>query len=316
MNAIPHLDADEAMKRLQRRANLPYFAMYSSVLGGIVTDQSLMVVPVDDHGVHRGDGVFESLKFIDGGIYNLEGHLRRIEHSAAQIRLHPIPSREELGKIVCATARAAERTGGQIRILLTRGPGSLGVNPYDCPRPACYVIIHSLPESLMERKPDGARAASSDIPVKPDWYPRVKSCNYLPNAMMKMESVDRGVDFCVSFDEVGNLAEGPTENIGVVDAAGRLVVPEPHAILAGTTMERVLELARPDIDCVREALPKQTLQEAREMLVFGTTTDVTSITSYDDRPVGDGKPGPVYRLLRQRLVEDIRENSAFRTVLG
>lgn len=316
METIPHLDRDEVVRRFTKRAEQPYFAMYSSVLGGIVTDPALMLVPVDDHGVHRGDGVFESLKFVAGGIYNLAGHLRRIRHSAEQIRLSPIPSAERLHAIVCATARAAGRPDGQIRILLTRGPGSLGVNPYDCPEPACYVVIHPLPTSLMESKPGGGRAASSEIPVKPDWYPRVKSCNYLPNAMMKMESVDRGVDFCVSFDESGNLAEGPTENIGVVDAAGRLIVPEPQAILAGTTMERVLELAHPDVECLRADVPKGAMKEAREVLVFGTTTDVTAITAWDDHPVGDGKPGPVYRLLRERLLRDIRGNEAMRTAIS
>jgi hypothetical protein len=116
---------------------------------------------------------------------------------------------------------------------------------------------------------------SAAFPVKPSFFATIKACNYLPNALMKKEAVDLGVDFTVAFDEQGALAEGATENAGILTAEGDLRVPKPDRILAGTTMHRVLELARPLVEspasCAAPgvgAISRVDISRAREIFIF------------------------------------------------
>ena len=227
MSTLPILPAPEWPAWMQR-ARAPhqagYYAMFSSLLGGIVTDPLLMQVPVDDHLVHRGDGVFETIKCVEHGIYLLGEHLDRLHASASAIGLACPWPRETLVDLVRQTVRAGGHPCCLIRILLSRGPGSMGVNPYDCPTPGLYILAHELKPSFMAQHPAGARVAISRIPIKPSFFATIKACNYLPNALMKKEAVDLGVDFTLAFDEHGRLAEGATENAGILTEAGDLRV--------------------------------------------------------------------------------------------
>ncbi len=291
-----------------------YYAMYSSIYGGIVDDPRLMVVPLDDHLVHRGDGVFETFKCIDGNIYNMKAHLDRLCSSAQGLSIRLPCSRDELTEIVIQTVMLGDRRDCSIRVLLSRGPGSLGVNPYDCREPALYVVAYELKKPFMQLHPGGARAISSRLPVKPSPFANIKSVNYLFNVLMKKEAVDAGVDFVVAFDENGLMAEGPTENAGLVTTDRVLQIPHLERILAGTTMLRVMELSKSlwDTTTLKTAenadIPKARVFEALEMLVFGTTPDVAAIVEFDGRPIGDGKPGPVCHALGRLLMEDMTGN--------
>jgi branched-chain amino acid aminotransferase len=289
--------------------------MYSSVFGGIVTDPRLMLVPADDHVVHRGDGVFETIKFLNHRVYLLREHIVRLFSSAARIGLKSPWSPDDLVEITQETVRAGGHETGLIRILLSRGPGSLGVNPYDCPRPGLYVLAHKLGPSFMDAHPAGARVRASAVPVKSGFFANVKSCNYLPNAMMKKEAVDAGVDFTVAYDERGFLAEGATENLGLVMSDGVLLAPRADRILTGTTMLRVLELAAPHMKTGHADLRREDVLNAAEILIFGTTPDVTAVVEYDGRPVGGGVPGPVYRRLADLLRRDIAIGEGHHTVV-
>jgi branched-chain amino acid aminotransferase len=314
MTAIPHLDAPAflAARRRAAAARDEYYAFYSSVVGGIVTDPALMLVPADDHLAHRGDGVFETLKCVNGGIYLWREHARRLFHSADAIGLPVRWSEAELADIVAQTVRAGGRRDALIRVILARGPGSMGINPYDCPVPALYVMAHALRPSFMDVNPNGARLVTSGIPVKAGFFATIKSCNYLPNALLKKAAVDAGADFAVAFDERGFVAEGATENIGIVDAEGLLRAPGSERILTGTTMSRVFELADALVrdgrlrGLARGPIAREELERAREILIFGTTPDVTAAVALDGRAVGDGRPGPIALALLALLREDIR----------
>ncbi len=318
MSTVPLFPSPELPAWLER-ARAPhqasYYAMFSSQYGGIVTDPLLMQVPVDDHLVHRGDGVFETIKCLHSQIYLLREHLTRLQASARAIGLGCPWPQAELVDLTRQTVRAGRHPDCLIRVLLSRGPGSLGVNPYDCPRPGLYILAHELKPSFMTLHPGGARAAASRIPVKPSFFATIKACNYLPNALMKKEAVDRGVDFTLAFDEQDRLAEGATENAGILTPENDLKVPTPERILAGTTMNRVLELARPLVDSgqLRSAGPgaitRAELNRAREIFIFGTTPDVTSVVEFEGRPVGDGRPGPVAKVLGALLERDLHEPS-------
>lgn len=307
--------APDWLSRSRRPFHDSLFAFYSSEYGGIVTDPLFMNVPIDDHLVHRGDGVFETLKCTGGRIYCFNEHLDRLFYSAGRISIASPWPREEIGRIVLATVRAANRRDCLVRVLLSRGPGSMGVSPLDCPRPGLYILVHKAVPPFMSAHPGGARVVTSDVPVKAGEYATIKTCNYLPNAMMKKQAVERGADFAVGFDEAGFVAEGATENLGILTAHQVLVIPNPGRILNGTTMLRAFDLAG---EGVREGwlagrqharITREELLAAPEVFIFGTTTDVTAVVEIDGRPVGDGKPGPVQaELNRLVLAEQASDN--------
>lgn len=321
VQTLPLLTAAQATSALlasREKDNPRYYAFYSSLLGGIVRDPGLMVIPMDDHLAHRGDGVFETLKCVAGGIYLWREHVQRLTHSAEAVGL-PLPwSAETLAEITAQTIRAGGQPDCLVRLIVSRGPGSLGINPYDCPTPGLYILAYELKPSFMEAHPTGATVISSAQPVKSGFFATIKTCNYLPNALLKKEAADRGADFALAFDEQGNLAEGATENLGIVDATGALRVPGPARILSGTTMNRVVELAQALVatgqvrTIARGPISKSELATARELLIFGTTPDVTSAISLDGTPIAGGRPGPIGTALLALIQCDIRDNPTVR----
>jgi branched-chain amino acid aminotransferase len=295
------------------------YALYSHAAGGVITEPLWMQLPADDHLVHRGDGVFETIKCVDGRLYCLDQHLDRLAASAHAIGLaSPLPP-DALADRILATVRTAGRRDALIRVLLSRGPGSMGINPYDCPTPGLYILVHQTAPPFMETHPEGARLITSTLPLKPGLLATIKSCNYLPNALLKKEAVDRGAHFAVTFDERGFLAEGATENIGIVTPERLLAVPRPGRILPGTTLHRALDLAaslvaRGDLNAVAERdLSPDTLHHAREILIFGTTTNVTAVTRLDESPVGPGTPGPIAIALNHLLVTEQHTSNPYTT---
>lgn len=197
---------------------------------------------------------------------------------------------------------------------MSRGQGSFDVNPYDCLESQLYVVVTRLKKPFMDDHPEGARSKTSSIPVKPPFFAGVKSCNYLPNVLMKKEAVDLGVDFVAAFDEKGFLAEGAVENIGIVTKEKALCFPKPERILCGTTMMRIIELAGKLVENgdLSEAgfadISKDAILNAAELLITGTTVNVTAVREFDSRPIGSGSSGPVYEKLSALLLEDMRNN--------
>jgi branched-chain amino acid aminotransferase len=290
-----------------------YYAMYRHDWNAIVTDPRLMVAPVDDHLVHRGDGVFETLLCEEGALYNLGAHLDRLESSGAAIGLALPCPREHLRAVLLGLFRAVGRPRALGRVLLGRGPGGFGVDPAESVGPSLYAIAYAAPAPFMERNPGGARVILSRIPPKDSFLATIKSCNYLPNAMMKAEASRAGAHFAVGMDEDGFLTESYTENLAIIDAGGTLCVPPSLRHLPGTTLHRVAELA-PALGLPVHAprLRAEDLWTAREVWVVGTTAYVSSVVSVDGRAVGGGKPGPWAERLHAALRRDIRENAAMR----
>lgn len=308
---IDILDGDQyfaRMRALTRPGADDVLAFYEHRVGAVCRDPKLMLLPWDDHLVHRGDGVFETLKYLSGKLYQLDPHIERMQRSSAAIYLEPPCPWTEIRDLVIEVARAGEREQGLVRILLGRGAGGFGIDPYECPVPSLYIVaygLHPKPESVFER---GVTAFRSSIPAKQSYMARIKSIDYLPNMLMKREAVEKGFDYGLCFDDNGFLAEGSTENCCLVNQAGALVVPEFTNSLAGTTLLRAVELAKGQIEVVFTNIAEQDIQKAREFMVVGTTIDSLSIVKYNGEPIGDGAPGPVSRRLRELLRRDLEEN--------
>ena len=319
MNAIDPSAFVDVLRASRPAAKVPYYLFYSGLWDGYVTDPALMVVPFDDHLVHRGDGVFESFKCVEGAAYNLDAHLQRLLRSAHQVGLTVSKGPEALRAKVLEVLKAAGQPECSVRVILARGPGGMGVAPAESPRPVLYILVYGAGRPFMERKPQGAALLRSRIPVKPPFFATVKICNYMANALMAQEARDREADFVVGVDESGHITEGAVENVGIVTHAGRLVFPQLDTVLAGTTMLRVAELARQlETDgrlnaVVFRPIREEELAGAAEILAVGMTLNVASVVSYEGRPVGDGTPGPVGSALNELLLRDTRENPSLRT---
>ena len=312
---IPLLTADEVLARLKElrsRQPVSYSSFYSSQLGGIVTDPALMVLPFDDHMVHRGHGIFDTAGLINGKIYDLEAHLDRFLLSAERSRLRVSPSREEMRDIIIKTTAASGRRDGSIRYWLSSGPGSLELTPAAGSEPGFFVMVFAglvYPERFLTQ---GAKVMTTTYPIKAPVYAITKATNYLPNVLMQMEAKEAGFDTGVFIDSDGHVGEGSNMNVAFVTRAGVLAHPKFDHILAGCTSLRLLELAKGLHD--RELLKDVEVRDitvgearsAREMLLMGSSVKVVSIVQWDDQMIGDGKPGPVAKALLQLLEEDMR----------
>ena len=310
--AVPVLSFDQVVDRLvsMRKPHLSnYLAMYSSWYGGIVTDPALMMAPIDDHIVHRGDGVFEVFKCRNRNLYALDRHLDRLRLAMETFYLKLPVDEDRLIDIIRATVRAGNHETCLVRLFVSRGPGSFSASPYETVGTQLYVIVIDQGPIDLEKYEKGVKLITSGIPVKLDLYATMKNCNYLPNVLMKKEATDLGAGFSVSVDENGFLAEGPTENIGVVTKKGELLIPRFSHTLRGITVSRAMELSSgltgAELSMASEAdiTPGQAY-DAGEILVFGTFYNILPVVEYDGKKIGDGRPGPVFRRLRELLAED------------
>ncbi len=308
------LDRDSFVERLlaqPRPGSHNFLACYNHQVGGITTAPELMLLPLDDHLVHRGDGLFETLKWEDGKLYQLEPHIARLGRGAGAIFIDPPCPWEQIASLTVETARVAATHGntdhGYIRILLGRGAGGFGIDMAECPQASLFIVAYGYTPKTDAFYEKGCTAVKVGTPAKQSWFARIKSTDYLPNALMKREAKQLGADFAVCFDEEGFLAEGATENICMVDAQGTLVIPEFDRALAGTTILRGIELIAEEVPVHRRPVHENELFEARELLVVGTTWDAIGIVRYNDKPIHDVRPGPVTKRMRELLRADLRE---------
>jgi 4-amino-4-deoxychorismate lyase len=309
------LGSDEVVSALQalRTAQpVKYSAFYSSQLGGIVTDPALMVIPFDDHMVHRGHGIFDTAGLVSGKIYDLEAHLDRFVRSAERSRLRLPGSRAEMREIIVRTTAASGRRDGAIRYWLSSGPGSLELSPAAGAEPGFFVMVFaglSYPERWYT---EGLRVMTTTYPIKPSLYAITKTTNYLPNVLMQMEAKEAGFDNGVFLDEHGHVGESSNMNVAFVTAGGILKHPKFDHILSGCTSLRLLDLAPTLVQrglLTGIAVDHVTVDEARgarEMLLMGSSVRVAPIVQWDTHTIGDGKPGPVARALLQLIDEDMR----------
>jgi len=291
-----------------------YLAMYSTWHHGIVTDPVLMLVPIDDHLVHRGDGVFDVMRCVNGRIYRMESHLKRLEDSARAISLNFPPEYEDIRDIIKSLVLAGGDKECIIRTIISRGPGGFSTNPFECPSSQLYINIIRYHELEEKDYREGVSVVLSKVPVKESFFATIKSCNYLQNVLMKMEAINAGYKYSVNIDDNGFLGEGSTENIAIMSEDNRFKIPSFEHTLAGTTAKRVMELAD---TLVKDRIIKgagfgrispEDVYRSREVMLMGTSINVLPVVNFNGKIIGSGSPGPVYSKLSGLLWKDMREN--------
>ncbi len=311
----PVFGAEDLLERLRRmREDQPvqFSAFYSSHVGGIVTDPSLMVIPFDDHMVHRGHGIFDTAAIVNGKIYDLEAHLDRFLRSAAASKLTAPFSREEMREIVIQTTAASGQKKGSIRYWMSSGTGNLGLVPAAGAKPGFFVMI--FPGLAYDERyyTEGMRVMTTTYPIKPSLYAITKSTNYLPNVLMQLEAKEKGLDNGVFIDADGNVGEGSNMNMAFVTKEGILKHPRFDNILSGCTVLRLLEIATVLVDqgIIRDIqigdIPVEEAKGAAEMMLIGSSIYVAPVVEWDGQAIGDGKPGPVAKAMLRLLEEDMK----------
>jgi branched-chain amino acid aminotransferase len=273
-------------------------------LDGKWYDRETATVSVYDHGLLYGDGVFEGIRVYGGKIFKLSEHLDRLYDSAKAIWLTiPLP-KDEMAAVTEEGVRRSGIAEAYIRHIITRGVGDLGLDPRKCPKPSIIIIVDTIrlfPEEVYET---GLRVvtAGTPIPHREALSPRVKSLNYLPHILAKIEGIHSGADEVLMLDSEGHVAEGSGQNIFVVKN-GALRTPAPYAgILKGVTRDVVIDLARQaGYDMQETMLNRYDVYTADEAFFTGTASELIAIRQVDGRTIGNGKPGPVTRDLRSRF---------------
>jgi len=309
------LGADEVLgnlRALRARQPVKFSAFYSSQLGGIVTDPALMVIPFDDHMVHRGHGIFDTAGLVNGRIYDLEAHLDRFLGSAERSKLKLFGSREEMRDIIIRATAVSGLRDGAIRYWLSSGPGSLELSPAAGAEPGFFVMIFGGLSYPARWYTEGLRVMTTTYPIKPPLYAITKATNYLPNVLMQMEAKEAGLDNGVFIDEAGFVGESSNMNVAFVTQDGVLRHPKFERVLPGCTSLRLLDLARSlTIRGVLNGvevcdIPVADARAAREMVLLGSSVKVAPIVEWDGKPIGNGKPGPIAKALLDLMEEDMR----------
>ena len=274
-----------------------------------LVDESEAKVSVFDHAVLYGDGVFEGIRVYNGKIFEFEAHLRRLYESAQALRLNIWMEREKLAAVTQQTVEANNITDGYIRLVVTRGIGDLGLDPFICKESSIIIIARDIqlyPEELYEK---GLTVVSTSvIRNHPLSLPaQVKSLNYLNNILAKMSAIDAGASEAIMYNHEGFVAEATADNVFIVKGGVVCTPPIQAGSLEGITRAVVIRLAKEEgIELIEKDLTKFDLYVSDEFFLTGTAAEVIGIVQMDGRMIGDGKPGPITKLLRKKFFEYAR----------
>jgi len=265
-------------------------------IDGHILDAADARIPVTDHGLLYGDGVFEGIRIYAGRLFRMRDHLERLDISARAIGLELPGGIDALRHIVEQTARAAGLEEAYVRLIVTRGDGALGVDPTRCLTPRVICIVDAI-----ELYPEAVRARGLDLvtvsvrrPPPDVLEPQVKSLNYLTSVLAKREAVLRGADEALLLNTQGRVAEASVANVFAL-REGLLRTPPPtEGALEGITRRVVLELcAALGIAAAELPMARIDLIGADEVFLTGTGAELVAIRSCDGAPIGAGRPGPV-----------------------
>lgn len=278
-------------------------------INGKLVPQEQATVSVFDHGLLYGDGVFEGMRIYGGKVFRHEQHITRLYESARAICLEVPISQQEMQAQVNATVKANKLEDGYVRLIVTRGAGTLGLDPNRCSNPQVIVIADTIALYPQEYYDHGLELITSSVirnhPAA--LSPRIKSLNYLNNILAKIEGLKAGCVEALMLNHKGEVAECTGDNLFLVKHGRLLTPPLDAGILEGITRNAVLELARDArMDVAETSLTKHDVYIADECFLTGSAAEVVPVVKVDDRVIGDGKPGPMTLDLKKRFHELVR----------
>ena len=267
-------------------------------------DRDSATISVYDHGLLYGDGVFEGMRVYGGRPFRLEEHLDRLYDSAHAIWITVPMTREEMGRVTVEGIARAAISEGYLRHVVTRGVGDLGLDPRSCPRPTVFIIFDTIRIWPRERYEKGLAmiSAATPMPDREALSPRVKSLNYLPHIMAKLEGIHAQMDEVLMLDRGGYVAEASGMNVFIVRRGVVTTPPAWTGVLRGVTRDLVLGLATEAGFVVHEEpINRYDVYTADEAFLTGTAAEIAPIRSLDGREIGAGPIGPVTRNLMGRF---------------
>jgi branched-chain amino acid aminotransferase len=275
-------------------------------IDGKYYDQKNAKISVFDHGLLYGDGIFEGIRAYHGRVFKLVEHVERLFCSAKSILLKIPLTPEQVARAVVETCRKNKLQDGYIRLVVTRGVGSLGLNPHKCAKGSVIIIadkIQLYPAELYQRGLDLVTVPTTRN-LHSALNPAIKSLNYLNNIMAKIEAINSGCEEAIMLNAEGYVAECTGDNIFMVKGGQLLTPPLSAGALYGITRGVVMELARQNDMAVSEPnLTRHDLFNADECFLTGTGAEIIAVVKIDGRVIGAGKPGPV----TEKLVAQYRQ---------
>jgi branched-chain amino acid aminotransferase len=275
-------------------------------LDGKLLDEADAKISVFDHGLLYGDGVFEGIRVYSGKLFELEAHIKRLYQSAKAIRLNIPMSQSKLANAVEKTVEANGVIDGYVRLVVTRGVGDLGLNPFVCESSTIFIIADNIqlyPEELYETgmKVISATTVRNHPLAIP---PQTKSLNYLNNILAKIEALDANVPEAIMYNHEGYVAEATGDNVFIVRDSVIYTPPVEAGALEGITRAVVIRLAKKEnLEVVEKNLTRFDLYICDEFFLTGTAAEVIGVVEIDGRVIGDGSPGPITKLFRRRFFE-------------
>lgn len=272
--------------------------------GAFTTKDEARLSPYD-HGFLYGDGVFEGIRVYEGRIFRLDQHLARLYKSAATVGIELPLCPAELKEVIIEAVRRSSLRDAYIRPVISRGVGDLGLDPRKCPAPTVLVVVDEIrlyPDELYRR---GLKVitASTRKPTVDSLTGQVKSCNYLPNILARIEANRAAADEAIMLTHDGYVAECTADNLFLV-RSGTLWTPSSAlGILQGITRDAVIEIARGrGIDVHEEPFTIHDIYAAGEVFLTGTAAEIAPVVEVDGRRIGIGEPG----VLTTSLMHDYR----------
>ena len=280
-------------------------------LNGDLVEEQDAKISVFDHGLLYGDGVFEGTRIYNGRVAFLDEHVDRLFESAKVLDLTIGMTKEEIKDATIETCKANGLKDGYIRHLVTRGIGTLGLNPYLCKQASVIIIAADIQLYPAELYENGLKIITAGtIRNLPEALnPRVKSLNYLNNVMAKIEAINAGVMECLMLNSQGYVAEASGDNVFVVKGNKLITPPSWCGGMEGITRNKVMELAANiGLEVSETVMTRYEIWTADEVFLTGTAAEVISVIELDKRIIGDGKPGEITKKLIEAYRQFVNNN--------
>ena len=278
-------------------------------LNGQLVPSEQAVVSVFDHGYLYGDGVFEGIRIYDGVIFRLDEHLERLYDSAKSILMTIPIAYEEMAQAVLDTVRANGLQNGYIRLVISRGPGDLGLDPRNCPKPTIVIIADTIKLFPEEFYQNGLKIVT--VPTRRNspaaLNPQIKSLNYLNSVLVKIEAAQAGALEALTVNADGYVCEGSGDNVFIVKKGKVFTPPVYLGALDGITRREIFAICENlGITLVETPFTRHDVYIADECFLTGTAAELIPVVGVDGRTVGQGKPGPITKQLHQAFHQAAR----------